>query len=60
MSMYNLIEYSDNYPDTLGSFWGFKRDEITSNEDVTNDDNPPLFKYKAGLITITESDETRN
>ena len=60
MPMYNLIEYSDNYPDTLGSIWGFKRDEITSNEDVTNDDNPPLFKYKAGLITITESDETRN
>ena len=26
--MYNLIEYSDNYSDTSGSLWQFKRDEI--------------------------------
>ena len=26
MSMYNLIEYSDNYFDTSGSLWHFKRD----------------------------------
>ena len=26
MPMYNLIEYSDNYSDTSGSLWGFKRD----------------------------------
>ena len=25
--MYNLIEYSDNYSDTSGSLWQFKRDE---------------------------------
>ena len=25
MPMYNLIEYSDNYSDTLGSLWQFKR-----------------------------------
>ena len=24
--MCNLIEYSDNYADTLGSLWQFKRD----------------------------------
>ena len=28
MSMYNLIEYSDNYSHTSGSLWNFKRDEI--------------------------------
>ena len=28
MSMYNLIEYSDNYSDTSGSLWNFKSDEI--------------------------------
>ena len=28
MPMYNLIEYVDNYSDTSGSFWQFKRDEI--------------------------------
>ena len=28
MSMHNLIEHSDNYSDTLGSLWNFKRDVI--------------------------------
>ena len=27
MPMYNLIEYSDNYSDTSGSLWQFKRPE---------------------------------
>ena len=29
--MYNLIEYSDNYLDTSGSLWQFKRDESYMN-----------------------------
>ena len=33
--MYNLIEYSDNYSDTSGSLWQFKRDEIEGNVDLT-------------------------
>ena len=37
MPMYNLIEYSDNYSDTSGSLWQFKRDEIINNADMTND-----------------------
>ena len=28
MPMYNFTEYSDNYSDTSGSLWNFKRDEI--------------------------------
>ena len=59
MPMYNLIEYSDNYSDTSGSLWNFKRDEITNNANVTNDDNAPSFKYKANLIANTESDGTK-
>ena len=39
MPMFNLIEYSDNYSDTLGSLWDFKRDERVGNADVTNDDS---------------------
>ena len=31
MPMYNLIEYIDNYSDTSGSLWNFKRDEIINN-----------------------------
>ena len=60
MPMYNLIEYSDNYSDTSGSLWNFKRDEIVNNADVTNDDNAPSFKYKASLIGNTENNGTKN
>ena len=60
MPMYNLIEYSDNYSDTSGSLWQFKRDEIINNADVTNDDNTPSFKYKASLIGNTEDKRTKN
>ena len=60
MPMYNLIEYSDNYSDTSGSLWQFKRDEITNNANVTNDDNAPSFKYKASNIGNTENNGTKN
>ena len=59
MPMYNLIEYSDNYSDTSGSLWNFKRDEIINNADVTNDNNAPSFKYKANLIGNTETNGTK-
>ena len=36
MSMYHLIEYSDNYSDSSGSLWQFKRDEIDTNASVCN------------------------
>ena len=39
MPMYNLIEYSDNYSDTSGSLWQFKRDEIEEDTDLTVDSN---------------------
>ena len=60
MTMYNLIEYSDNYSDSSGSLWGFKKDEIIDNANVTNDDNAPSFKYKASIIGNTENNETKN
>ena len=53
MPMYNLVEYSDNYSDTSGSLWQFKKDEIINNADATNDNNAPSFKYKANLIGNT-------
>ena len=53
--MYNSIEYSDNYSDSSGSLWDFKRDEIIDNANVTNDDNGPSFKYKASLIGNPET-----
>ena len=48
----NLIEYSDNYSDTTGSLWNFKRDEIEGDVDLTID-NASSFKYKANLIGNT-------
>ena len=44
MPMYNLIEYSDNYSDTSGSLWNFKRDEIEGDVDLTID-NASSFNY---------------
>ena len=35
VSMYNLIECSDNYSDTSGSLWQFRRDEIGGDNDLT-------------------------
>ena len=53
MAMYNLIEYSDNYSDTSGSLWQFKRDE----ENMKNGNSANLttggsssFKYKSSFI----------
>ena len=59
MPMYNLIEYSDNYSVTSRSLWQCKRDEVTNNADVSND-NAPSFKSKANLIGNTENNGTKN
>ena len=60
MLMYNLIEYSDNYSDTSGSLWQFKKDEIISNANVTNNNDAPSFKYKASIIGDTRDNGTKN
>ena len=60
MPMYNLIEYSDNYSDTSGKLWQFKRDEIINNAKVTNDNNAFSFKCKSSLIGNTENNGTKN
>ena len=54
MPMYNLIEHSDNYPDSSGSVYQFKRNESPINhaENPLNValDNSSSFKYKASLL----------
>ena len=53
MPMYNLIEYSNNYSDTSGSLWQFKRDKQNMNNgnpaNVTTDDSSS-FKYKSSFF----------
>ena len=51
--MYNLIEYSDNYSDTSGSLWQFKRDEVPNNNADLTADNSQSLKDKAALVGKT-------
>ena len=53
MYMYTSIEFCDNYADTSGTLWQFKRDE-----QIMNDDRNPVdvtagstsFRYKSRLL----------
>ena len=47
--MYNLIAYSDDYSDTSGSLWQFKRDEVPAGNNNLSINNSQSFKYKAAL-----------
>ena len=53
MPMYNLIEYSDNYSDTSGSLWQFKREDVPAYDTDLVIDNSQSFKYKAVLLVKT-------
>ena len=48
------IECTDNYSDTLGSLWQFKRDELAAtnvgNPDNVITDNSGSFKYKSSIL----------
>ena len=60
MRMYNLIEYSDNYSDTSGRLWQFKRDEQNMNNgnpaNVTTADSSS-FKYKSSFFKQRTADD---
>ena len=60
--MYNLVEFSDNYSDTSGSLWYFKRDEVPANNADLTIDNSESFKYKAALVekTANHNNEKRS
>ena len=51
--MYNSIEYRDNYSDTSGGLWQFKRDEVPNNDADLTIGNSQLSKYKAALVGKT-------
>ena len=65
MTMYNLLEYSDNYSMPSGSLWNYYKDEVN---DDTNENNAALnkinnnqkiasksFKYKTTLKGSTRN-----
>ena len=57
--MYNLLEYSDNYQDSTGSLYQFKRDEPPDdNANVANDTRSLVHKSK--LISGTDGNNVNN
>ena len=65
MPMYNLIEYSDNYPKTSGSLWKYCKDipPVNNNNEVVAFTEPNLtnsFNFKAKIPGQTGDDETKN
>ena len=59
MPMYNLVENSDNYSDSSGILWSFKRDEVTDNSNVSNDNNAPSFIYETSIMVIQKKIEQK-
>ena len=62
MPMYSLIEYSENYNDSSGSLFQFKRDESSINNGSRNLlsftlNNSLPFKYKANLLGKATDDD---
>ena len=53
--MYNLIEYSDNYPKTSGSLWQYYKD--VPNGNLTNSES---FKYKVKITGNTPNNNNNN
>ena len=51
--MLNLIGYCDNYLDTSGSLWHFKRDKVPANNADLSIVNSKSFKYKAAFVGKT-------
>ena len=49
-----MIECSDNYSDTSGSLWHFKRDEPSADNAYLTATNYKSFEYKAALIEKTK------
>ena len=64
MTMYNLIEYSDNYSDTSRSLWQFKRSEqniMNGNIPVGVDStNSTSFEYKSSSIKKSDDGAFKN
>ena len=66
MPMYNLIEYSNAYSETSGSYWKYYRDEpaLSNNGniiDFTNDNNNSIsFKFKRQIAGQTGNNGTKD
>ena len=59
MSMYNLLEYYDNYQDSTGSLYQFKRDEPPDDNANVGNATTSLV-YKSKLIKGTDDNNVNN
>ena len=50
MPMYNLLEYCNNYEESSGNLYQFKRDEPPPNNRNVSLDTSSSFKYKSNLL----------
>ena len=48
-----MIEYTNNYSNTSGSLWHFKRDEVPAGNIELSLNNSDSFEYKANLLGKT-------
>ena len=58
MPMYNLIEYNENYSETLGSLWQFNWDEQGMSGEISIDvtiDNSQSSKYKSRFLPTADN-----
>ena len=65
MTMYNLVEYSDNYSKTPGSLWQYYTNEPFINNngaiiDVPDDSDSASFKSKQKIMGRTGNDGTKD
>ena len=65
MSMYNLIEYSDNYAKTTGSLWQYCKDipALDANDEIvvfTGNNVTDSFNFKAKITGETGDDGTKD
>ena len=59
MSMYNLIEYSDNCAKTTGSLWQYFRDDDGDGDDIDIEDSKS-FKSKVKITGKTNDDNEKD
>ena len=70
MLIYNLLEYTDNYSMTLGSFWNYYRDEVNDDANENNDagnheinnkktTTSKSFEYKTKIIGSTPNNNSK-
>ena len=65
MPMYNLIEYSDNYPKTTGSLWQYCKDmpARNANDDIimfADGNTTDSFNFKVNITGQTGNDGTKD